>query len=167
MRGIRPHEELLWQMSGNPPVSKKQKLDPTPQGCFPPVPQQGPFTNVPHPELYAVEPSMGRCVAVLETAHRHRAADDIGDPIVPEPTINPRPRQQIMVYPLGDVEPPPSSAEDDEEEVDVLSEATTRAPNAPTEDIGSVQFSSICSPFLTTSDVPMQPGRPHPPDPPH
>jgi hypothetical protein len=102
----------------------------------------------------------------LETAHRPMAVDHIGDPIVPEPTINPRPRQQIMVYPLGDVEPPPSSTEDDEEAVDVPSEATTHAPNAHTEDIGSVQFSSICSPFLTTSDVPMQPGRPHPPDPP-
>ena len=38
-------------------MPKKQKLEPTPQECFLPVPQQGPFTDVPHPELYAVEPS--------------------------------------------------------------------------------------------------------------
>ena len=144
-------------------MSKRQKLGPL--DPFSPVPQQGPFTNVPHPELYAVEPSMGRCVAVLETTHRHRDAVDTGEYFVPEPTLNPRPRPQVMVSPPGDVEPDPSIG-DAEEAADMPSDVSTQAPIAYTEDIGTVQFSSICSPFLATSDVPMQAGRPHPPDPP-
>ena len=65
MRVMRPHEELFWQRSPREPVPKKPKLEPTPQDCYKPVPQQGPFTDVPHPELYAVEPSVGTCAVVM------------------------------------------------------------------------------------------------------
>ena len=100
MRGMRPHEELLWQMSGKLPVSKRQKLDP-----FSCVPQQGPFTNVPHPELYAVEPSVGRCAVVMQSPLVPRYLQDeymdlvcLGSTIDPEP--NPPPEQITEPQPV-------------------------------------------------------------------
>ena len=88
---MRPHEELFWQMSGLAPATKKLKLEPSPEGLLSPVPMQGPFTDVPHPELYATEPSTGRPVVAMQSPllsldtyniHRH----------VQRPRIDPEPR---------------------------------------------------------------------------
>ena len=134
MRGMRPHEELFWQMSGNEPVPKKQKLEPTPQECFLPVPQQGPFTDVPHPELYAVEPSVGRCAVVMQSPLVPRyLQDEYMDLVCLGSTIDPEPN------------PPPEQIRSN---TDAISNRVS-----DTEDIVSVQFSSISSPFLDTSHV--------------
>ena len=143
MRVMRPHEELFWQRSPREPVPKKPKLEPTPQECYKPVPQQGPFTDVPHPELYAVEPSVGRCAVVMQSPLVPRYLQDeymdlvcLGSTIDPEP--NP-PLVQIRSNTDASSNPPDSQEA-------LLSRSDT-------EDIVSVQFSSIYSPFLDTSHV--------------
>ena len=140
--GMRPHEELFWQMSGNEPVPKKQKLEPTPQECFLPVPQQGPFTDVPHPELYAVEPSVGRCVVFMQCPQMSRSLHEY--PQCLSPTIDPVPK--TMLAPA----PPRSNLDASSNPPDSQEALLSRSD---TEDIVSVQFSSIYNPFLDTSHV--------------
>ena len=144
---MRPHEELFWQGSGNEPVHKKPKLEPTPQECFLPVPQQGPFTAVPHPELYAVEASVGRCVVVMQcplmSRYFHEYPQCLGPRIDPQP--NPPMTRHRLVY------APPRSNSDASSNPPDPQEAWLARNN--TEDIVSVQFSSIYSPFLDTSHV--------------
>ena len=151
MRGMRPHEELFWQMSGDLPVSKKQKLEPTPQGCCSPVPMQGPFTDVPHPELYATEPSTGRRVVAMQSPllqspllslHQLNIIRQLQPPrIDPEPRIDARHFYPIVPRASGNpmpytimAYPPPSSNSDcsgnEDEDVapeDVASNVSTHA----------------------------------------
>ena len=156
MRVMRPHEELFWQRSPREPVPKKPKLEPTPQECYKPVPQQGSFTDVPHPELYAVEPSMGKSVVVMQSPLMSRNAYDNnpgwqGPRIDPEPLVKP----VIVAYAAPRTNSDASSNPPDAnvEPEDVASNVSTHAHN-DSEDIVSVQFSSICSPFLATIHVP-------------
>ena len=134
MRVMRPHEELFWQRSPREPVPKKPKLEPTPQECYKPVPQQGSFTDVPHPELYAVEPSVGRCAVVMQSPLVPRyLQDEYMDLVCLGSTIDPEPN------------PPPEQIRSN---TDAISNRVS-----DTEDIVSVQFSSISSPFLDTAHV--------------
>ena len=127
---MRPHEELFWQRSGNEPVHKKPKLEPTPQECFLPVPQQGPFTDVPHPELYAVEPSVGRCAVVMQSPlmprHLH---DEYMDMACLGSTIDPEPNPLLH-------------------QIRSNTDASSNRVS-DTEDIVSVQLAAYIVPFLT------------------
>ena len=175
--GMRPHEELLWQLSGNLPASKKQKLEPTPQGCCSPVPMQGPFTDVPLSELYATEPSTGRRVVAmhspvlqspLQSLHKTNIVRQLQPPrIDPEPRIDARnsfatvqcASDNPMPYRIMAYAPPDSNLECSGNEgeyvapEDVASNVSTRA-HYDNEDTVTLQFSSICSPFLATTHVP-------------
>ena len=108
-------------------MPKKPRLEPTPQECFLPVPQQGPFTDVPHPELYAVEPSMGRCVVVMQcplmARYEHEYPQCLG------PTIDPEPNPPLV-------------------QIRSNTDASSNRVS-DTEDIVSVQLAAYIVPFLT------------------
>ena len=152
-------------------MSKKQKLEPTPQGCSSPVPMQGPFTDLAHPELYATEPSTGKrgvtmqssLLPVLSLGIQANMQNPVTDLAMRFDArifggVQPRP---VHGMPNGCAYPPPCSnsdvSEDEVEDVgseDVASNVSTRANNENNEDTVTVQFSSICSPFLATSHIP-------------
>ena len=151
-------------------MSKKQKLEPlSPEVYKPLVPMQGPFTDLAHPELYATEPSTGKrgvtmqssLLPVLSLASQEHMQNPFTDlalridarrvgGVVPRPCM-----PNFTAYP-----PPCSNSDVSEDEVedvgseDVASNVSTRANNENNENTVTVQFSSICSPFLATSHIP-------------
>ena len=151
-------------------MSKKQKLEPlSPEVYKTRVPMQGPFTDLAHPELYATEPSTGRYVVAVHpplipcdasnkmfchwrgmlrgnpNVDRHCIRDDLMRAIPPSRLVFAVPRANSDASGIA-----PSTTELD----DVASNVSTQTPYNEYEDIVSVQFSSICSPFLATTHVP-------------
>ena len=132
-------------------------------------PLEGPATDLPHSELFAAEPSTGRHVAVIhpplipcDTRNkmflhwrgmlrgnpnivRHYILDDLMRTSPPSRLAFAVPRADSDASGIA-----PSTTELD----DVASIVSTQAPYNDYEDIVSVQFSSICSPFLATIHVP-------------
>ena len=153
-------------------MSKKQKLEPlSPEVYKTCVSMQGPFTDLAHPELYATEPSTGKrgvtmqssLLPVLSLAIQENMQNPVTDLAMRFDArifggVQPRP---VHGMPNGCAYPPPCSnsdvSEDEVEDVgseDVASNVSTRANNENNEDTVTVQFSSICSPFLATSHIP-------------
>ena len=131
------------------------------------TPLEGPVTDLPHPELFAAEPSTGRHVVVIHpplipcdarsrmfchwrgmlrrnpNIDRHYILDDLMRTIPPSRLAFAVPGANSDASGIA-----PSTTElDDSYE----SSESTEAPYNDYEDIVSVQFSSICSPFLATS----------------
>ena len=107
------------------------------------MPLEGPVTDLPHPELFAAEPSTGRHVVVIHPPlipcdARSRVFCHWRGMLRGNPNID----RHYMIA--------PSTTKLD----DVLSNVTNIWPYDMEEDIVSVQFSSICSPFLATTHVP-------------
>ena len=151
-------------------MSKKQKLEPSsPEVYKTGVPMQGPFTDLGHPELYATEPSTGKrgvtmqssLLPVLSLGIQANMQNPVTDLAMRFDArifggVQPRP---VHGMPNGCAYPPPCSNSDVSEDEDVGSEdvasnVSTRANNENNEDTVTVQFSSICSPFLATSHIP-------------
>jgi hypothetical protein len=153
-------------------VSKKQKVEPSsPEVYKTGVPMQGPFTDLGHPELYATEPSTGKrgvtmqcpLLPVLSLGIQANMQNPVTDLAMRCDArifggVLPRPAHSM---PNFTAYPPPCSnsdvSEDEVEDVgseDVASNVSTRANNENNEDTVTVQFSSICSPFLATSHIP-------------
>ena len=132
-------------------------------------PLEGPATDLPHSELFAAEPSTGRHVVVIHppllpcdarnkmfflwrgmrrgnpTIDRHYIRDDHMRTSPPSRLAFAVPRANSDASGIA-----PSTTELD----DAASNVSTQAPYNEYEDIVSVQFSSICSPFLATTHVP-------------
>ena len=130
---MRPHEELLWKVDD----------DKRPATSHFATPVEGPVTDLPHPELFAAEPSTGRHVVVIHPPlipcdARSRVFCHWRGMLRGNPNID----RHYMIA--------PSTTKLD----DVLSNVTNIWPYDMEEDIVSVQFSSICSPFLATTHVP-------------
>ena len=107
------------------------------------TPLEGPVSDLPHPELFAAEPSTGRHVVVIHPPlipcdARSRVFCHWRGMLRGNPNID----RHYMIA--------PSTTKLD----DVLSNVTNIWPYDMEEDIVSVQFSSICSPFLATTHVP-------------
>ena len=151
-------------------MSKKQKLEPSsPEVYKTGVPMQGPFTDLAHPELYATEPSTGKrgvtmqssLLPVLSLAIQENMQNPVTDLAMRFDArifggVQPRP---VHGMPNGCAFPQPCSNSEGSEDEDVASEdvasnVSTRANNENNEDTVTVQFSSICSPFLATSHIP-------------
>ena len=151
-------------------MSKKQKLEPlSPEVYKTCVSMQGPFTDLAHPELYATEPSTGKrgvtmqssLLPVLSLASQENMQNPVTDLAL---RIDARQVNRVVPrphMPTSAAYPPPCSnsdvSEDEVEDVgseDVASNVSTRANNENNEDTVTVQFSSICSPFLATSHIP-------------
>ena len=158
MRGMRPHEVLLWNEE---PVTDMEKWSS--------VPLEGPVTDIPHPELFATEPSTGRYVVAVHPPLFPRDARNRmfchwrgmlrHPPSIDREIIRDQLMRTTTTYRLPFAVPradsdasgsAPSTTELD----DVESNESTEAPYNEYEDIVSVQFSSICSPFLATTHVP-------------
>ena len=130
---MRPQEELHW----------KTDTDKRPAESHFATPLEGPVTDLPHPELFAAEPSTGRHVVVIHPPlipcdARSRVFCHWRGMLRGNPNID----RHYMIA--------PSTTKLD----DVLSNVTNIWPYDMEEDIVSVQFTSICSPFLATTHVP-------------
>ena len=161
MRGMRPQEELHWMMD----------TEERPAGLHCATPLEGPVTDLPHPELFAAEPSTGRHVVVIHpplipcdarsrmfchwrgmlrhnpSIDRHCIRDHLMRTIPTSRLAFAVPRADSDASGIA-----PSSTELDDSSYETSE--STEAPYNDYEDIVSVQFSSICSPFLATTHVP-------------
>ena len=155
MRGMRPQEELHWMTTG-----------PSRGHC----PLEGPATDLPHSELFAAEPSTGRHVVVIhpplipcDARSRmfcHWRGMLRGNPNVDRHYISDQimrsgpPSRLVFAVPRAFSDQSSIAPSTTEELDDVASNVSIRAPYNDDEDIVSVQFSSICSPFFATTHVP-------------
>ena len=160
MRGMRPQEELHWMTTG-----------PSRGHC----PLEGPATDLPHSELFAAEPSTGRHVVVIHPPLLPCDARDArnkmfylwrgmrrGNPTIDRQYIHDDLMRAItggsrltFAVPVANSDASgiaPSTAELDDSSYEWSD--STEAPYNDYEDIVSVQFSSICCPFLATTHVP-------------
>ena len=160
MRGMRPQEELHWMTTG-----------PSRGHC----PLEGPATDLPHSELFAAEPSTGRHVVVIHPPLLPCDARDArnkmfflwrgmrrGNPTIDRQYIHDDLMRAItggsrltFAVPVANSDASgiaPSTTELDDSSYETSE--STEAPYNDYEDIVSVQFSSICSPFLATTHVP-------------
>ena len=130
-------------------------------------PLEGPATDLPHSELFAAEPSTGRHVVVIHPPLLPCDARDArnkmfflwrgmrrGNPTIDRQYIHDDLMRAITGASRLTFAVPVANSDASDSGISYDTTESTEAPYNDYEDIVSVQFSSICSPFLATTHVP-------------